>query len=269
MAMAISITTKQTMKNLIIISAFFLLSQNVFSQSGSGLRINEIVSTNSFLLSDLNNLGDWIEIYNPTANPIDLGGYFITDDYANLTKYQIPTGNPDFIIPSGGFFLVWADDSTQGVHANFKLSSAGEKFALVESNGATITDSISFPALVADYSWGRTIDGSGTWVEFNNSSTTPASSNQATSVGVGEGNGNYFKVISNGSEFPLVNFFSGSPNYGDVNWFNINGQCIFKESIVFSSGKNIIQTPTGLVSGLYLVKVSINEFSFTQKIIIN
>ena len=33
---------------------------------------------------------DWIELYNPTDARVSLGGWYLTDDAANLTKWQFP-----------------------------------------------------------------------------------------------------------------------------------------------------------------------------------
>ena len=35
---------------------------------------------------------DWIELFNTTAAPIDIGGWFISDKAVNLMQYQIPPG---------------------------------------------------------------------------------------------------------------------------------------------------------------------------------
>ena len=35
---------------------------------------------------------DWIELRNLTARAIDIGGYYLTDDPAELTKWQLPPG---------------------------------------------------------------------------------------------------------------------------------------------------------------------------------
>ena len=84
--------------------AFSLLSSMTFAQA---LKINEIMAANTTYLSDLNNFGDWIEIYNPTNQEVDLAGYYVTDDYTVPTKYQIPTGEVTTIIPAGGYKLIW------------------------------------------------------------------------------------------------------------------------------------------------------------------
>ena len=35
---------------------------------------------------------DWIEVHNPTASAIDVGGYHLTDNPGNLDKWEFPSG---------------------------------------------------------------------------------------------------------------------------------------------------------------------------------
>jgi hypothetical protein len=46
------------------------------------------------LLDGNEDSSDWIEIYNPTATAINLGGWYLTNSNSNLTKWQFPNG-PD------------------------------------------------------------------------------------------------------------------------------------------------------------------------------
>ena len=72
--------------------------------------------------------------------------------------------------------MVWCDeDSGQiGYHTNFKLSATGEFIALVESDGVTIIDSISFGQQTTDISFGRLPDGASNWIFMN---PTPGTTN--------------------------------------------------------------------------------------------
>lgn len=247
---------------------FFLFLSSQLNAQITGLRLNEIVSTNSFLLSDLNNPGDWIEVINPTANDINLGGFYVTDDPADLTKYQIPSGNPDFTIPPGGFILIWADDSATGLHANFKLSSAGEFFALVEANGNVIVDSVSFPALSADYSWGRDVDAGGNWVEFSPTSTTPASSNQSSSVGVLEDYFSNVRVLNGGSNNCILEFSCPSSGKAVLTWYNSFGQTLLRQEQIMGIGSNRTEAPGQIAEGIYYFSLAMNGKIFTKKIFI-
>jgi hypothetical protein len=109
---------------------------------------------------------DWFELYNAGDEAIDLGGYFLTDDPDNPTQFEIPN-NGQYVIPSRGFLLVWADnDSSQNssnridLHANFALRLAGESIALFAPDGATVIDSVTFGPQADDISQGRFADGS-------------------------------------------------------------------------------------------------------------
>lgn len=147
------------------------------------LFINELMSSNSSTITDPNGeFDDWIEIYNPNDVDVDLAGWFITDDLANLTKYQFdPEGN-DAVVPANGWLIIWADNqSAQGnLHTNFALSASGEAAALVGPDGVTVLDQIEFGPLGADISYGRETDGGLPWVQFT--SPTPGASNNTASV---------------------------------------------------------------------------------------
>lgn len=121
---------------------------------------------------------DWIELYNASASPVDLAGFYLSDDELNLTQFQFPSGQPDVtIIPGFGHLIVWADnDITDGpLHANFRLSSNGESLFLTAANGSTILDMVDFSLQQTDISYGRESDGASNWVFFNN--TTPGAPN--------------------------------------------------------------------------------------------
>ncbi|MBK9672856.1 MAG: CotH kinase family protein [Bacteroidetes bacterium] len=142
--------------------------------------INEINSTNKNVLKDpYNENDDWIELYNPTNYPVDLEGYYLTDQFSNLTKYTFPSGSRETIIEPKGFLLIWADhQENQGIlHTPFKLRSSGEVLILVAPDGNSIVDSLSFTNIPADVSYGRLPNGSDNFVQFNQPS--PKASNSA------------------------------------------------------------------------------------------
>lgn len=142
--------------------------------------INEFMADNATTITDPNGqYDDWIEIYNPTNNPITLTGKYLTDKKTNLTKWQFI--EPNLVLNPNQFLLVWCDeDSGQvGQHTNFKLSATGEFIALVESDGVTVIDSISFGPQTTDISFGRLPDGAENWMMMN---PTPGYSNSLTSV---------------------------------------------------------------------------------------
>ena len=142
----------------------------------SQLYINEIMARNRGTIADESGqYDDWIELYNATDDPIELDGLFLSDDLSDPTKWVLPA----VAISPRGFVLIWADrDENAGeLHANFSLSANSESVGLFESSnaGTKLIDSLDFPLLDADVSYGRIPDG-GTTLEILNS-PTPGSPN--------------------------------------------------------------------------------------------
>lgn len=123
--------------------------------------INEFMASNTVTVkNEIGKYEDWIEIYNTTTTPINLDGYYITDNPLNLNKWKF---KPNTVIPARGYFMLWADedgkiDSTS--HTNFKLSKDGESVILLDKN-LTIIDSVTFGAQKSDLSYARIPNGTG------------------------------------------------------------------------------------------------------------
>lgn len=155
------------------------LSETRFTVGLDALVINEVMADNGNTLEDPAEAGefpDWIEIYNGSTSTIDLSGMYLTDNLADLGKWQIATGT--FIDPGQHMIFYADDDDSQGPdHTNFRLSAGGEAIALVDIDGITVIDSVVFGSQTEDISYGRYPDGSDTW-DFH-SSPTPGSVNAA------------------------------------------------------------------------------------------
>lgn len=141
--------------------------------------INEVMTSNTFTIPD--NYGeydDWLELYNPNPDTVDVAGWYLTDNLILPTRYQFPSGSDSTKIPPYGYKLVWADDDTEqgGLHTNFKFNASGDLLVLYRPDGETVVDSISIPALATDLSYGRGYDASPDWITFLN--TTPDSTNR-------------------------------------------------------------------------------------------
>jgi hypothetical protein len=132
-------------------------------------RINEWMAANtSFLLNTNhgNRYDDWFELYNPGGAPVNLAGYYLTDDLTKKFQYAIPAG---YVIPPHGFLLVWADsephlntNTDPALHVNFRLEETGEQIGLFASDGTQI-DAVDFTAepQFNNISEGRVPDGTG------------------------------------------------------------------------------------------------------------
>jgi CotH kinase protein/Chitobiase/beta-hexosaminidase C-terminal domain/Lamin Tail Domain len=184
--------------------------------------ISELVAVGSTLQDENLSTQDWIEIHNPNGFPIDLAGYFLTDDAALLTKWAFPSTT----LAAGGYLVVFASDKNRAVsgaplHTNFKLGSSGEYLALVKPDQTTVVSQYApnFPGQIDGFSYG--LNASATPGYF--SPPTPGTANgplvpplaapilspacgtftTSTSVTITEsipGDGNVIRYTTNGSE---------------------------------------------------------------------
>ena len=126
--------------------------------------INEVMAANQQTVADPASglFSDWFELYNAGNTAVDLTGYRLTDSLTNTTQYVIPLG---YVIPAGGFLVVWADGDPSlnqplrpELHVNFRLSQTGEEIGLFAPDDRLV-DGFSFPAQITDLSLGRFPDG--------------------------------------------------------------------------------------------------------------
>lgn len=100
---------------------------------------------------------DWIEIHNPGAKAVDLGGWCLSDTAARPTPWRFPAPT---LIPPGGWLVVFASGKNRAVsghelHTDFKLDAAGESVVLVKPDGRSIASQIaSYPPQRENVSFG-------------------------------------------------------------------------------------------------------------------
>lgn len=119
---------------------------------------------------------DWFELFNPNPEPVDIGGFWLSDSVSSRQKYAIPALS--FIgAGSHGFRRFDADENTSlgGDHVSFKLSGEGEALAISTPAGALI-HGFSFGPQSVGVSEGRLPDGTAGVVRFA-STASPGSAN--------------------------------------------------------------------------------------------
>jgi hypothetical protein len=79
---------------------------------------------------------DWIELFNPTTNTVNVGGWFLTDDPAVPKKFRIPNGTT---IGPGGYRVYDESDfnAPPGASNAFSLRSAGDEIVLYSGDANT------------------------------------------------------------------------------------------------------------------------------------
>jgi len=123
------------------------------------LLITEVMADNqTALLDGLGDASDWIELYNPGVESVQLDGWTLTDD----PDSDAPWPFPERLLLPGEFVVVFAalpaddDEPTpEGeLRADFALSADGEQVVLARPDGS-VADELVFPALAEDRSYGR------------------------------------------------------------------------------------------------------------------
>ncbi len=139
-----------------------LLNSVSLASAQDNLVITEFMALNDRTLADeYGRFADWIEVYNPGDQPVNLGGWHLTDNPNNLIKWTFPATN----IEANAFLVVFASGDNRAVpgaplHTSFALSGGGEFLALVRPDGTTIVSAYApqFPEQYPEisYGYGRT-----------------------------------------------------------------------------------------------------------------
>jgi hypothetical protein len=106
---------------------------------------------------------DWIELFNPNTNAVNLSGFFLTDNLSLPSKWKFPA---NAMIAPRGFLLIWADNqtdqnaaSTNGdFHAGFQLNNGGEALGLFSPAGVA-QHALAFGSQFQNVSQGLFPDG--------------------------------------------------------------------------------------------------------------
>lgn len=146
------------MKKLTLILTVLLLIFSLSACGGSGLGdnvyISEIMADNTKTLADENgDYCDWIELYNPTSQPISLAGYVIADNSSNKFTF------PEITMSAGQCLVLFAngvekvDTANKVIHVPLSVGAKGENLYLYDAGGKLICR-ISAPGIEADKSFG-------------------------------------------------------------------------------------------------------------------
>jgi hypothetical protein len=144
---------------------FFLSALLLVTPPGYTVVINEISAANSSIKADEDGeFSDWLELFNETDRAVQLRGFYLSDNPGEMKKWKVP----DTTMASRSFLLVWCsgkDKYQTELHASFKLDRDGECILLSTSENE-IVDSLTYPPLPADVTYGRHPDGAAGFVLF-------------------------------------------------------------------------------------------------------
>jgi len=141
----------------------YLLLVRLPVSANTNISISEFMAKNLTSIVDEDGVhSDWIELRNAGGCPMNMAGWYLTDDPKKLTKWRFPGTNID----AGGYLVVWASDKNRRVpgaplHTNFKMADEGEYLALVQPDGVTIATQFAptFPPQLPDVTYGLPVTG--------------------------------------------------------------------------------------------------------------
>ncbi len=252
-------------------STFFVTTPLLF--------INEFMASNVATQKDeFGEYDDWIEIYNGDTKAINMGGFFLTDDFARPKRWIFP----DITLQPGQFLIVWIDDDkAQGpLHTSFKLAAGGEKIGIFASEemGNFPVDTLSFGTQTGDKSYGRFPDGKNSWVFMQPTPGKP--NNNSTSIETNENP--VTKELKLWQNFPNpfnpttnIRYQMNRPGMVSLKIFNLNGQEIKTlieanqlpgEKSITWDGRN--QNGELVGSGLYLYQLRMGNEIQSKKLLL-
>jgi gliding motility-associated-like protein len=156
---------------LIVLACLVLMSSSALCQ----VVVNEFCVANYTDWDQGGDFEDWVELFNPSATAVNIGGYWLSNDVADPMKWQIPTGtsiNPNsylIILLSGAGDY---DPNQFGyLNTSFRVTQTNGEDVVFSNASGTVLESYdmgSIGSFQANHSYGRVTDGASSFGTFTN-----------------------------------------------------------------------------------------------------
>ena len=162
MRFAFSKSLKAMKTNFLLLALMAMCLQPLFSQ----VVINEYSASNLQGFRDsFGKTEDWIELYNTSDSPVNIGGWHLSDKENKPKKWEIPEGTT---IPAKGFLVFLCSGRDLVVnnefHTNFKLSqTTGKDYVLLSDKGGNTLEVYPLALTLVEHSRCRVNDGDASW----------------------------------------------------------------------------------------------------------
>jgi hypothetical protein len=232
---------------------------------------NVVVKMNEIYSAGTSDNPDWIELYNNSADTVDVSGYKIYDSGAvppgTKAKKKVPAGT--VLMPKSWYVIV--TDKTTDTATDFGLSGSGEKVWLEDSSGVVV-DSVAFVAMVAGESYSRVPDA-GTWQKTSNV-TRGTSNGPSTGVEEHEALATEYKLLQN---YPnpfnpttQIEFMLPKASKVQMTVHNLLGQMV-REVVNTQMAAGVHQVTVDaadLQSGVYFYTIRTADFTATKRMVV-
>lgn len=229
---------------------------NISNAENPLLYINEFMASNDVSVPDNNgDYPDWIEIFNAGDQSVYLGDKYLSDDFFDNQKWQMP----DINIESGEYIVFWASGNPENglMHTNFKLKAGGEEIAIfnAENMAFSLIDSVTFGEQTTDISMGRYPDGTGDFVIMGE--PTPGASNINTGITENKISDINFRYYPNPfSAFLYIIPENISAGKIKIELINMSGILVYSEIKNIPPGMELILNLSRLKQGNYVLRVT-------------
>ena len=131
---------------------------------------------------------DWIELYNTSSIPVQIGGWFLSDNKDDLQQYEIAAGTT---VEPHGYIVFYekthfANPFDPGMHTPFAFTENGEAAYLYSGDDAVFPECLveePFGASETGYPFGRYLTSLGRYDFVTMSEPTPGAANSYPRVG--------------------------------------------------------------------------------------
>ena len=193
---------------------------------------------------------DWIELFNPTTNFVDVGGWFLTDDPAAPKKFRIADGT--IIGPMG--HVVFSEtnfNAPPGATNSFSLRSSGDEVVLYSGDANTnltgYTHGFVFGAAANGVTFGRHLNSVGEEQFPAQLAPTPNAPNSGPRVGPVVLSEIHYHPLPGGDEFiELKNISTNAVALFDTtNGWRLSGVGFtFPTNVTLDAGRTLLLVAT-------------------------
>lgn len=136
-------------------------------ESLNSVYINEVMAKNPEIIPDpMGEFFDWVELYNPTSDAINLSGYGLSDKVGEI-RWMFPSGSK---IAPNGYLVIYCSGianktSPDSLYTNFKLNGNRDTLVLTTQSGVVL-DQLALLPVSSGFSFGRDAVDPMAWIEI-------------------------------------------------------------------------------------------------------